>query len=103
MSKQAGDAASLLEVDRLAVTFYTRQGTVRAVREACLKVRRGELLGFVGESGSGKSTTAFAIMSYLPGTAQVDGSMLFEDRDVVKMAESELRGLRGNRMAMVYH
>lgn len=92
----------LLQVDRLAVTFYTPRGTVRAVREASLEIRRGEVLGLVGESGCGKSTTAFAIMGYLPGTAHVDGTILFEGKDVPHMEANELRGLRGNRMAMVY-
>ena len=61
MKEQASREAPLVEVYRLAVTFYTPRGTVRAVREASLEVRRGELLGLVGESGCGKSTTAYAI------------------------------------------
>ena len=92
----------LVQVDQLAVTFYTPRGTVRAVREASLEIKRGEVLGLVGESGCGKSTMAFAIMGYLPGTASVDGTILFEGRDVAHMGASELRELRGNRMAMVY-
>ena len=51
------DEGPLVRVDRLAVTFYTPRGTVRAVREASLEVQRGELVGLVGESGCGKSTT----------------------------------------------
>ena len=92
----------LVKVDRLAVTFYTPRGTVRAVREASLEIQRGELLGLVGESGCGKSTTAFAIMGYLPGTAHVEGTIQFEGKEVPQMAPSELRQLRGNRIAMVY-
>ena len=96
------DTGPLVEVDRLAVTFYTARGTVRAVREASFEIHRGELLGVVGESGCGKSTTAFAIMGYLPGTAHVEGTILFEGMDVTQLTPSELRRLRGNRMAMVY-
>ena len=92
----------LVQVHQLAITFYTPRGTVRAVREASFEVRRGEVLGLVGESGCGKSTTAFAIMGYLPGTATVDGTILFEGKDVARMGAYELRELRGNRMAMVY-
>ena len=40
----------------------------------------GEVMGVVGESGCGKSTTAFAVMGYLPGTTRVDGRILFEGR-----------------------
>jgi peptide/nickel transport system ATP-binding protein len=100
LNKQVGE--QLVMVDRLAVTFYTPRGTVRAVREASLEIRRGEILGLVGESGCGKSTTAFAIMGYLPGTAHVDGTILFEGKDIPRMEAHALRGLRGNRMAMVY-
>ena len=102
MMEPADNQAPLVTVDRLAVTFHTPRGTVRAIREASLEIQRGELLGLVGESGCGKSTTAFAIMGYLPGTARVDGSILFEGRDVAHMGAPELRHLRGNRMAMVY-
>ena len=102
MSETQSDITPLVDIDRLAVTFYTPRGTVRAVREASFQIQRGELLGLVGESGCGKSTIAFAIMGYLPGTAHVDGAILFEGADVAAMAPSELRRLRGNRIAMVY-
>ena len=100
MNKLQGEL--LVQVDQLAVTFFTPRGTVRAVREASLEIRRGEVLGLVGESGCGKSTTAFAIMGYLPGTAQMDGTILFEGQNIAQMNANELRNLRGNRMAMVY-
>jgi len=102
MSQLPQTDGPLLKVDQLGVTFYTPRGTVRAVRDASLEVARGEVVGLVGESGCGKSTVAFAIMGYLPGTARVDGSILFEGRDVARMGESDLRELRGNRIAMVY-
>ena len=102
MNEYLQDGAPLLEVDGLGITFETPRGTVRAVRDASLEIRRGELLGLVGESGCGKSTTAFAIVGYLGGTARVEGTIRFEGRDVADMSESELRQLRGNRIAMVY-
>ena len=94
--------APLLEIEHLSVTFHTPRATVYAVRDASLKIGRGELVGVVGESGCGKSTTAFAIMGYLPGTATVEGSILFEGQDINQIGASELRRLRGNRIAMVY-
>ena len=102
MSHQALDGAPLLEVKDLAVTFHTPRGTFRAIRDASLTVHRGELVGLVGESGCGKSTLAFAVMGYLPDTADVVGSLRFEGSDISEMSDVELRELRGNRIAMVY-
>ena len=102
MSSQTLHGTPLLQVENLGVTFFTPRGTVRAVRDASLEVHRGEVMGVVGESGCGKSTTAFAVMGYLPGTTRVDGRILFEGRDVAQMGPAELRHLRGNRIAMVY-
>ena len=92
----------LVTVDNLSVTFYTPRGTVRAVRDASFRVERGEVVGLVGESGCGKSTAAFALMGYLPDTASVEGTLLFEGKDVTQMTPAQLRKLWGNRIAMVY-
>ena len=92
----------LLSVAGLSVSFFTPRGTLRAVRDASFEVARGEVLGIVGESGCGKSTAAFAIMGYLPKTAEVEGSILFEGKSVSDLDTSELRSIRGNRIAMVY-
>jgi len=89
-------------VNQLAVTFYTPLGTIRAVRDASLEVKHGEVLGVVGESGCGKSTVAYAILGYLPGINHVDGDIHFEGKDILNMSASELHRLRGDRIAMVY-
>ncbi len=98
---QNGDAP-LIQLEDLAVTFQTPRGSFRAVRSASLEIARGEVLGLVGESGCGKSTVAFAMMNYLPGTAQVDGSVRFEGMEIAEFSDADLRELRGNRIAMVY-
>ena len=102
MSSQSPNGRALLQVENLGVTFFTPRGTVRAVRDASLEVHRGEVMGVVGESGCGKSTTAFAVMGYLPGVTRVDGQILFDGKDVSQMGAAELRHIRGNRIGMVY-
>ena len=92
----------LVEIEHLAVTFYTPRGTVRAVRDVSFRIERGEVVGLVGESGCGKSTVALALMGYLPGMTQVDGSLLFEGQAITQMSLAQLRKLWGNRIAMVY-
>ncbi len=94
--------APLIQLENLAVTFHTPRGAFRAVRDASLEIARGETLGLVGESGCGKSTVAFAMMKYLPDSAQVEGSIRFEGTDISDFSDSDLRELRGNRIAMVY-
>ncbi len=49
---------SLLEIHDLRTSFYTPDGTVRAVNDVSLSLEQGEIVGLVGESGSGKSTIA---------------------------------------------
>ncbi len=102
MTQALQQDAPLMQVKDLAVTFYSPNGTFRAVRDASLEIARGEVLGLVGESGCGKSTVAFAMMGYLPGTAEVEGAVRFEGVDITTLSTSELMELRGNRIAMVY-
>src|SRR5213082_3803223 len=77
-----------------------------AVRDLSFSLAPGEVLGLVGESGSGKSVTSLAIMRLLPQQAQVGGEILLSDggisRDLLKLPDEEMRGLRGSRMAMIF-
>ncbi|WP_414056678.1 ATP-binding cassette domain-containing protein, partial [Staphylococcus aureus] len=64
---------------------------------------RGRILGLVGESGSGKSVTGFSIMGLVdPPGRVVGGEILYQGRDLTKLAPRELRKLQGNRIAMVF-
>ncbi len=102
MNEQHPDTGPLVKVNQLAVTYYTPKGTIRAVRDASLEIRRNEVLGVVGESGCGKSTVALSIMGYLEGTYRVEGDIHFEGKNILEISPAELRKLRGNRIAMVY-
>ena len=93
----------VLSVERLEVSYSTRAGSVRAVRDVSLEIAPGKVLGLVGESGCGKSTLAFAVMHYLASNAAITaGRILFRGRDVARMDARELNRLRGNEIAMVY-
>ncbi|MGE5151451.1 MAG: ABC transporter ATP-binding protein [Rhodospirillaceae bacterium] len=95
--------APLLELKRLAVSFATDDGTVRAVDGIDLALQRGRTLGLVGESGCGKSVTSLAVMGLLPPeNSKVSGEVHFEGRDLLKVPVAELRGLRGARLAMIF-
>jgi len=96
-------SAALLELRRLSVSFATDDGTVRAVDGIDLALQSGRTLGLVGESGCGKSVTSLAVMGLLPPeNSQVSGEVHFEGRDLLKIPVSELRDLRGARLAMIF-
>jgi ABC-type dipeptide/oligopeptide/nickel transport system ATPase component len=67
-----------------------------------LDIRRGEVLGLIGQSGSGQSTLAMAILGLLDRKrVQVDGTVRFDDSDLLRLSEPDLRALRGRKLALV--
>ncbi len=94
----------LLEVNHLSVSFHTRHGVVKAVNNISFSLEPGQTLGIVGESGSGKSVCCYALLGLLPSPpARIDsGSALFSDTNLLNCSESELRLIRGNKIAMIF-
>jgi len=93
----------LLEVKSLRTSFFTEAGEVRAVDGVSFSVAPGKLMGLVGESGSGKTASVLSIMRLLPESARiVGGEVIFEDRDLLKLSEPEMRHIRGARIAMIF-
>jgi len=94
---------NLLEVRNLKTYFYTEDGIVKAVDGVDFEVKRGEVLGLVGESGCGKSVTSFSIMRLVgvPGKI-IEGSILFDGQDLLKLSERAMQHIRGNRIAMIF-
>lgn len=93
--------APILEVKELVVTFRTRGGVVTAVDGLNLVLQAGETLGIVGESGSGKSVSSLAILGLLPPNATVAGSVRLRGREIVGLAERDLRTIRGRSVSLV--
>lgn len=89
-------------IDDLSVSFPTDDGMVRAVRNVSFDVNPGEVVAIVGESGSGKSVMALATMRLHPKMASVTGAVRFYGRDLLSVSEREMRGIRGNGIAMVF-
>jgi len=95
--------ARKLEVRNLRISFWTNNGTVKAVRNIGFNLDQGETLAIVGESGSGKSVTARAVMGILAGNAIVEsGEIFYDGRDLLKISEDDFHQLRGNRVAMIF-
>ena len=94
---------TLLEVSDLTVEFYTEDGVVRAVDGLSYEIERGEKFGVVGESGAGKSVTALSLMRLIESPGRiVEGEIRFDGTDVLELSESEVRDIRGNRIAMIF-
>lgn len=94
----------LLQVDHLATYFHTDRGTVKAVDDVSFSVDAGKTLALVGESGCGKSVTALSIMRLIPVPPGkiVSGRILFEGTDLLKLSETEMRHVRGNKISMIF-
>jgi oligopeptide/dipeptide ABC transporter ATP-binding protein len=93
----------LLEVKNLKTYFFTEDGVVKAVDGVDFYVNPGEVLGLVGESGCGKSVTSLSIMRLIgvPGRI-VEGDIYFEGQELLKLPESEMVRMRGNRISMIF-
>jgi peptide/nickel transport system ATP-binding protein len=94
----------LLELRNLKTWFYTDEGIARSVDGVSYSILPGETLGCVGESGCGKSVTALSIMRLIPDPPGkiVEGQVLLEGADLVKLPEEQMRKVRGNKIGMIF-
>jgi peptide/nickel transport system ATP-binding protein len=92
-----------LAIERLTVSYVRRGRALTVLDDISLRIEPGVAFGLVGESGCGKTTIAMAVMRYLAPNARVEaGRIMFQGIDLITASETQLRSLRGNRMAMVY-
>jgi peptide/nickel transport system ATP-binding protein len=77
-------------------------GKPLVLRNVQMQIQRGEVLGLVGQSGSGKSTLALAILGLLDKKrSKAEGTIKFQDSDLLQLSERELRTLRGRAISLV--
>ena len=94
---------NVLEIRGLNSYFFTEKGVAPAVDGLDLDIPKGKIIGLVGESGCGKSMTAKSIMGLLKYPGRVaGGSIQFEDQDLTRLSDKELRKICGNDISMIF-
>ena len=89
----------LLEIQNLTVRYKSNDPILNKV---CFRLRAGEICRLTGDSGCGKTTLGYAITGLLPPDAQVlEGSVLFQGRDLLRLSQGEMRRIRGRMIAMM--
>ena len=98
------NSENLLEIKDLTIEFATRQQVVHAVNHIDLSIGKGKRLGLVGETGAGKTTTALGILKLIqqPQGKYTSGEILFKGENILTMPESQIRGIRGKEISMIF-
>ncbi len=94
---------NVLTIRDLSINYQTDRGVLKAMRHVNLDIPRGSIVGVVGESGCGKSTLISSIIRLLAPNASVpNGSIEFEDQDLLKLSQDQMRALRGTRLSIIF-
>jgi len=83
----------------VSVDYRNKRGVLKDI---CLSIERGEIVGLVGQSGSGKSTLALSLLNLLPGKGgAICGEVLFKGENLLSCPERKLRNIRGREISIV--
>jgi oligopeptide transport system ATP-binding protein len=94
----------ILNVQDLETRFRTDEGTVHAINGVSFTIDEGETVGIVGESGCGKSVTMLSVLRLIPSPPGkiTGGKAEFHGQDLLKMADEEIRHVRGAQISMIF-
>ena len=94
----------LLSVRDLEVVYTSAGAVIHAVNGVSLEIKRGQSLGLVGETGAGKTTIAKSILGILPDPPAkvLNGQIVLDGQDLLKLPEKEMRGIRGKKISMIF-
>lgn len=93
----------LLTISDLTIAFTGDTGTHEVTDHLSLTLDEGEVVCLVGESGCGKSVTSMSLLGLLgQGGSVKEGSICYEDRDLLTLSEKELDQIRGKEISMIF-
>jgi peptide/nickel transport system permease protein len=100
MTPEAG--TPILSLRDLSLRFPRAYGATTILRDVSLDLYPGETIGVVGESGSGKTLLGLSMIGLQPRTAAMEGEVVFDGRDLLRLGTADKRRLRGSEIAMIY-
>jgi peptide/nickel transport system ATP-binding protein len=93
----------LLNIESLRIEFHMPRHTLIAVRDASIKVHKGEIVGLVGESGCGKSMTAYSILQIVPKPGTITaGKITFNGENLLEKSSAKMQAIRGKDISLVF-
>lgn len=95
---------NILEISNLKASYMNDNNFIQVLRGVNIHLMHGEILGIIGESGSGKTATAYSILRLIEdGSFRMDsGSILFDNMELTKLSEKEMRDIRGKRISYMF-
>lgn len=101
-TKETVGAHSVCQVSDFSLSFLQKGKMCRAVNHINFEIYPGEMVALIGESGCGKSVTALSLIGLQSEAASVEGSMLFDGRELLELTEKEWKQFRGDRISMIF-
>ncbi len=92
----------MLKINNLNIGLFNQKKTNNITHNLTFSVGKNEILGVVGESGSGKSISTLAILGLLPKNINIEGEILYNNLDLVKITNKEFLKIRGKEIAMIF-
>jgi len=92
----------IVRIENLYVNFNTERGMAKVLDGISFDIKDGQKIALIGETGCGKSVAAKSIMRLLPKNTQIQGKILFKNRNLLELPEREMRRIRGREIGMIF-